>query len=249
MQPKILVIDIETAPAMGYFWSILNTNIGINQILDVSKVICFAAKWIGDKKVHFYSNQKNTHKKMINEAWKLINAADAVIGYNSQNFDMKVLNKEFLINDMPPPSPYKNIDLLKTVKGKFKFISNKLDHVSRELQIGRKTSHNGFELWQACMENDSKAWALMEKYNKQDVKLTEDLYNKVKSWLVTPFNWNDYSNDAVCPNCGSKHLIRNGIYRSKTGSYQKFKCNNCYTHSKSTKGIKEFRKDESIVRQ
>lgn len=249
MTPKILVIDIETSPAMGYFWSILNTNIGINQIVDVSKVICFAAKWIGDKKIHFYSNQKNTHKKMINEAWKLINQADAVIGYNSQSFDMKVLNKEFLINDMPPPSPYKNIDLLKTVKGKFKFISNKLDHVSRELQIGRKTSHNGFELWQACMENDSKAWSLMEKYNKQDVKLTEDLYNKVKSWLVTPFNWNDHSNDAVCPNCGSKHLICNGIYRSKTGSYQKYKCTSCYTHSKSTKAIKELRKDESIVRQ
>lgn len=249
MKPKILIIDIETSPAMGYFWSIFNTNIGINQISKVGQVICFAAKWLDEKKIYFYSDNKQTHKQVIKEAWKLLDEADAVVGYNSQSFDTKVLHKEFLLHGLPPPSPYKNIDLIKTIKGKFRFISNKLDHVSRELEIGRKTSHNGFDLWQACMNNDTKAWKIMERYNKQDVKLTEELYNKVKSWIVTPFNFNDHSIDAVCPNCNSKNLIRNGIYRSKTGVYQKFKCNNCFSHSRSSKSIKEMRKDESIVRQ
>lgn len=246
--PKILVLDIETAPAMGYFWSILNTNIGISQIVNASKLICFAAKWIGDKKIHFYSNHKDTHKKMVKEAWNLINEADAVVGYNSQAFDMKVLNREFLLENLPKPDHYKNIDLLKTVKGNFKFISNKLDHVSRELGIGKKTSHQGFDLWQSCMNNDSKAWKLMEKYNKNDVKLTEDLYNKLQGWLITPFNYNDYVHDEVCPNCGSKNLIKHGIYRARTASYQKFKCNNCYSHSRSIKSIKDIRRSNSVVR-
>lgn len=246
--PKILVLDIETAPCLGYFWNIWNTNIGISQIVNTSKMICFAAKWCNDKKIFFYSEHQDTRKKMIKEAWNLINEADAVVGYNSKKFDMKVLNKEFLLEGLSKPDVYKNIDLLQTVRSNFKFVSNKLDHISQELGIGKKTSHQGFDLWQDCMNGDSKAWKLMEKYNKNDVKLTEELYNKLKGWVVTPFNFNDHSTGDVCPNCGSKHLIKNGIYRSRTASYQKYKCNSCFSHSKSTNMIRDKRRNSSVVR-
>ena len=55
MEPKILVIDIETAPASGYIWKLFDVNVSLSQLIDTSKVICFAAKWIGDKKVIFSS--------------------------------------------------------------------------------------------------------------------------------------------------------------------------------------------------
>jgi len=233
MKPKILVIDIETAPASGYIWKLFDVNISLSQLIDTSKVICFAAKWVGDKKVIFHSNQEDTHKKMIKKAWDLFNEADAVIGYNSKNFDCKILNKEFILSGFPPPAPYKHIDLLQTMKNKFKFMSNKLDHVSQELGIGKKTSHQGFELWQACMNNDSKAWKLMKKYNINDVKLTEELYDKVKGWLKTTFNFNEHSESMVCPNCGSHNVTKNGTYKSPTRAYQKYVCNDCFAHSKS----------------
>ena len=233
MQPKILVIDIETAPASGYIWKLFDVNVSLSQLIDTSKVICFAAKWVGDKKVIFHSNQEDTHKKMIKKAWDLFNEADAVIGYNSKNFDCKILNKEFILSGFPPPAPYKHIDLLQTMKNKFKFMSNKLDHVSQELGIGKKTSHQGFELWQACMNNDSKAWKLMKKYNINDVKLTEELYDKVKGWLKTTFNFNEHSESMVCPNCGSHNVTKNGTYKSPTRAYQKYVCNDCFAHSKS----------------
>lgn len=233
MKPKILVIDIETAPASGYIWKLFDVNISLSQLIDTSKVICFAAKWVGDKKVIFHSNQEDTHKKMIKKAWDLFNEADAVIGYNSKNFDCKILNKEFILSGFPPPAPYKHIDLLQTMKNKFKFMSNKLDHVSQELGIGKKTSHQGFELWQACMNNDTKAWKLMKKYNINDVKLTEELYDKVKGWLKTTFNFNEHSESMVCPNCGSHNVTKNGTYKSPTRAYQKYVCNDCFAHSKS----------------
>lgn len=233
MKPKILVIDIETAPASGYIWKLFDVNVSLSQLIDTSKVICFAAKWIGEKKVIFHSNQEDTHKKMIKKAWDLFNEADAVIGYNSKNFDCKILNKEFILSGFPPPAPYKHIDLLHTMKNKFKFMSNKLDHVSQELGIGKKTSHQGFELWQACMNNDSKAWKLMKKYNINDVKLTEELYDKVKGWLKTTFNFNEHSESMVCPNCGSHNVTKNGTYKSPTRAYQKYVCNDCFAHSKS----------------
>ena len=112
-------------------------------------------------------------------------------------------------------------------------MSNKLDHVSQELGIGKKTSHQGFELWQACMNNDSKAWKLMKKYNVNDVKLTEELYDRIKPWLKTTFNFNEFSELPVCPNCGSSDLMKNGIYRSATRAYQKHVCKSCFAHSKS----------------
>ena len=233
MEPRILVIDIETAPASGYIWKLFDVNVSLSQLIDTSKVICFAAKWVGDKKVIFHSNQEDTHKKMIKKAWDLFNEADAVVGYNSKNFDCKILNKEFILSGYPPPSPYKHIDLLQTMKNKFKFMSNKLDHVSQELGIGKKTSHQGFELWQACMNNDSKAWKLMKKYNINDVKLTEELYDKVKGWVKTTFNFNEHSESMVCPNCGSHNVTKNGTYKSPTRAYQKYVCNDCFAHSKS----------------
>jgi len=233
MKPRILVIDIETSPASGYIWKLFDVNVSLSQLIDTSKVICFAAKWVGEKKVIFASNQEDTHKAMIKKAWDLFNEADAVIGYNSKNFDCKILNKEFILSGFPPPAPYKHIDLLHTMKNKFRFMSNKLDHVSQELGIGKKTSHQGFELWQACMNDDVNAWKLMKKYNINDVKLTEELYNKVKGWLKTTFNFNEHAEEMVCPNCGSHNVTKNGTYKSPTRAYQKYVCNDCFAHSKS----------------
>jgi len=233
MKPRILVIDIETAPASGFIWKLFDVNVSLSQLIDTSKVICFAAKWLGDKKVMFHSNQEDTHKAMIKKAWLLFNEADAVIGYNSKNFDCKILNKEFILEGLPPPNPYKHIDLLQTMRQNFKFMSNKLDHISQELGIGKKTSHQGFELWQACMNNDTKAWRLMKKYNINDVKLTEELYERVVPWLKTTFNFNEHSEEVVCPNCGSHNLTKNGKYLSPNRAYQKYICKDCFSHSKS----------------
>jgi len=233
MKPKILVIDIETAPASGYIWKLWDVNISLSQLIDTSKVICFAAKWVGNKKVIFSSNQEDTHEAMVKKAWELFDEADAVIGYNSKNFDCKILNKEFILAGLTPPTPYKHIDLLQTMRQNFKFMSNKLDHISQELGIGKKTSHQGFDLWQKCMADDAAAWKLMKKYNINDVKLTEELYDRVKPWLKTTFNFNEFSELPVCPNCGSTDLMKNGIYRSATRAYQKHVCKSCFAHSKS----------------
>ena len=237
MEPKILVIDIETAPASGFIWKLFDVNVSLSQLIDTSKVICFAAKWYGEKKVIFSSNQEDTHEAMIKKAWKLFDQADAVIGYNSKNFDCKILNKEFILLGLTPPTPYKHIDLLQTMRQNFKFMSNKLDHISQELGIGKKTSHQGFDLWQKCMNNDIQAWRLMKKYNINDVKLTEELYNKVKPWLKTTFNHNEHTNDVACPNCGSTDLMKNGKYLSPNRSYQKYTCRSCHAHSKSNISI------------
>ena len=172
---QILIVDIETRPNLAYVWGLWNQNIGLNQISETGQVISFAAKWHGSKNVIFKSDFHDGHEAMVQSAWELLDKADAVVHYNGKAFDIKHLNREFVVAHMPPPSPHVDIDLLSTVKKSFKFPSNKLQHVATQLELGSKVQHDGFDLWLACMNNEEKAWNIMRKYNKQDVVLTEQL--------------------------------------------------------------------------
>ena len=52
---RILTIDIETKPMTVYSWGLFNQFHSIDQIVDHGGLLCFAAKWMGDKEVLFYS--------------------------------------------------------------------------------------------------------------------------------------------------------------------------------------------------
>ena len=229
MTIKILLLDIETSPLTAYVWGLWDQNIGLNQIIDSSSTLCWAARWLGEKEVMFDSVHKSGHTKMIERIHALVDEADAVVHYNGRKFDMPVLHKEFLLLGMAPPAPYKDIDLLKVVRQKFRFPSNKLDYVSQALGIGNKVKHMGMGLWKDCMAGDGKAWKLMEKYNKQDVVLLEKLYNKLLGWIPNHPNHGLYvdSDTPVCRNCGTDKLQLRGFSFTTTGKYQRYQCKCC----------------------
>lgn len=214
-----------------------NQNIGINQLLGNSEVLCWAAGWLGEDEVFFSSNKQDGHKKMIKKIHKLLEAADAVVTYNGDNFDLKILNKEFLLAGLAAPSPYKSIDLLKAVRRKFRFTSNKLDYVAQQLGLGGKTKHPGHELWLDVMNKNSTnyetSWSLMEAYNIQDVVLTEKLYNTILGWIPNHPSHSAFNDDTCCPNCGGTHLQRRGFQITKTLRYQRYQCKDCGTWTRS----------------
>lgn len=234
---KILVLDIETTPHLVYTWGLFKQNIGINQIVEPTRVLSWAAKWVGEKKVHY---NDYTFNNCIEEVWHLIDQADAVVHYNGTAFDMKHLNREFIEAELPPPLLPKNIDLLKTVKERFRFASNKLDWVARELLGKKKIEHPGFPLWWGCMEGDSKMWALMKKYNIEDVKLTEELYLKIRGWIKGHPNHGLYIEDQenpVCRNCGSENVGTRGWQRLNVQSYMRYQCKDCGAQMRGRKRV------------
>jgi predicted PolB exonuclease-like 3'-5' exonuclease len=235
---RLLLLDIETSPNSAYCWGLFNQNINIGQLIDSSKVLCYSAKWLGDKEVMFDSIHKSKPKQMLKGIHGLLNDADAVISYNGRKFDLPILHKEFLLYNFNPPQPYKQIDLLNTMRQRFKFVSNKLDYVCQQLGLGKKTDHEGFELWLKCMNNDKEAWKRMEKYNKQDVVLLESLYNRVLPWIKNHPNMNLHQDHEGCPTCGSEKLQKRGTAVSGTGTYQRYQCRSCGTWSQGTKAIK-----------
>lgn len=190
-------------------------------------MLCWAAKWVGSDKVLFSSVQSTSAKAMLWQIHTLLEEADVVVHYNGTKFDIPTLNKEFLLHDIAPPSPYKQIDLLRVVKSQFRFPSNKLDYVAQRLDLGGKTKHAGHEMWIQCMANVPSAWEMMQEYNMQDVELLESLYFKLIPWIKNHPNHSVYSGTRVCPKCGGDEYQQRGWSRRVGGTFKRFSCNSC----------------------
>jgi DNA polymerase elongation subunit (family B) len=264
---KRLVIDIETSAHLLSTWGLFNQNIGINQIEDPTRMLSFAAKWVDNPRVAFYSEFHHGRDVMVEAAFDLVSQADAVIHYNGKGFDMKHLNREFVEHDVREqaelerlaveeglgrttrflgrPAPYHHIDMLTVVRSNFKLASNKLDYVAGPnfLNIGNKVKHPGFDLWRACMEGNQKAWALMRKYNKGDVVLTEEVYRRLLPWIDGHPNMQLYTGEqGVCHQCGSDQIQKRGTRKTLLGEYQQVWCKACGSWGRNAKSL--FRADE-----
>jgi hypothetical protein len=237
--PKVLVIDIETSPNLAHVWGLWDQNIGLSQLHEVGEVISFASKWYGKAPVEFRSNYHDGHEVMVERAWDLMNEADAIVHFNGVTFDMKHLHKEFLLNGLTPPSPHKDIDLLRVVKSRFRFASNKLQFVSTALGLGGKVQHQGHELWVRCLLGEASAWEEMKLYNIQDTVLTEQVYDHVRPWIkghpaLTTLTADD---ELLCTNCGSADLLPDGTYTAAKLIYPQLQCQHCGAWFRGNKAI------------
>jgi len=225
---RVLFLDLETSPNLAHVWGLWNQNIAISQMERSTEVMCFGARWDGEKKVIFKSVHHDGKKEMLDVLWELVNEADVLVGWNSQSFDSKHIKRELLENGYTPPSPYKELDLMRVVRSQFKFPSNKLDYVAQKLGVGAKVKHSGFDLWLGCMAGNDKSWAEMKKYQIQDVNLLIDLYEKLKPWIKNHPNraLHDGIEDG-CPNCASTNMERRGYAYTIGSKFQRYQCKNC----------------------
>lgn len=229
---KTLVLDIETRPHLASVWGLWDQNIPLNMLEVPGEVVCFSAKWLGEKKVHFYRGED-----MIAEAWFLLDEADAVVHFNGKKFDVPWLNTEFKRGHMDPPSPFKQIDLLHVARKNFKLPSYKLQYVATWLGLGGKAQTGGYELWRGIIADDPKAWAKMERYNKQDVALTEKVYYELLPWIGNHPNHALYSVALCCTACGSSDYMKRGFYYTSVSKYQQYCCNDCGKYFRDTSRV------------
>jgi DNA polymerase elongation subunit (family B) len=222
--PKILTIDIETSPNVAYVWGLWDQNVSTSQLIEPSRVLCFAAKWLDSAKVEFYSEYHDGRAEMIRQAWRLFDEADVVVTYNGVRFDNPHLMREFVLAGMTAPSPFQNIDLLQVNKRQFKFVSNKLDYVTGALGLDRKIDTGGQQLWNDVLKNDAKAWAKFKRYNVQDVRITEQLFVLLSPWIKGPHRGLWTGDLATCHACGSNKLTHDGFVYSRTAVHPKVLC-------------------------
>lgn len=192
MKRKVLVLDIETAPNLVAVYSLRQRYINPKYIKAAGYVLCFSAQFIGEKDVH-YAKSPDGHREMLEKIHALLLRAEAVVHYNGKKFDMPTLNKEFVVHGLAPIPPRVQIDLFVLVKRAFNFPSYKMDYVCKALGIRGKERHMGWSMWEACMdhlhEKHAKAWVVMERYNKGDIRATRALYKKLLPWFEQTFGF------------------------------------------------------------
>lgn len=243
-KPKIVTLDIETAPLESYHWGLWDQNIGLEQINTEWTILSFSAKWLGKPRVHYYDTGGRGKSKvrddydLLKRLWDILNTADIVVAQNGQAFDIKKINSRLLMMGFRPYSPIKIIDTMLVAKKHFAFTSNKLKWMSKHLTVTEKSEHKkfpGFELWLECLKDNPEAWAEMRKYNCIDTRATEELYLKVRPWIEGHPNVAAYAEheDMACPKCGSTHLRRKGTALTQYGRYNRYQCVECGGWSRS----------------
>jgi hypothetical protein len=225
---KILTFDVETMPLEVRAFSIWNQNIGISQIQKTDWMACFAAKFHGERKIHYHSVWDDGAKGMALALHRLLDEADAVMGWNSDKFDIRWSNRIFVEQGKSPPAPYAKVDLLKSVKRQVYLPSYKLDFVARWLGLGGKLRTGGYDLWADVLSGDPKAQKKMRLYNIRDTQLTEQVFDKLheKGWVRGLPNWS-LRHGHVCPHCASERLQQRGFRETLTRRYARYQCRDC----------------------
>lgn len=98
---ETLIFDIETAPNLAWVWDFYEQN--VISVEKERKLLSFAFKWLGQKKVYCYSLRDYKEKKLLKILHELFNKADIIVGHNGDRFDIKMVNAFFIHNHLKPP--------------------------------------------------------------------------------------------------------------------------------------------------
>jgi predicted RNA-binding Zn-ribbon protein involved in translation (DUF1610 family) len=254
--PRILSIDIETAPISGYVWSLWQQNVSLNQINAEWAILSYCAKWLDSPQIIYKDSSKRRNKlddrHLVKGLWKLLDKADIIIAHNGKRFDSKKIQARMFLHGFPPPSPYKIIDTLIETRKCFAMTSAKLEYLTDKMCTTKKDKHTdfpGFELWKECLKGNPKAWASMKAYNIPDVIAMEEYYLILRPWITGHPNVANYTAAAasgpVCPNCGSTHVHQKGLRSTQVGQYPRYHCQGCgaWSRGRMLANSKEQRKN------
>jgi len=232
--PKILLFDIETTPITAFCWKVWDENISPAQMLAPSELLCFAAKWLGERKTTFRSRLEcgkvaDSDRGLCQELWELLNSADIVVAHNGKAFDIKTMNARFAAHQLPPPAPYSTVDTCLLARKVFNFPHNSLNGLAKYLGIGSKVEHEGFALWVKCLAGDKAAWSRMRRYNIQDVALLERVYLRLRSWAKHPCMGLLYADcKPRCACCGSTNLVElPATHKVNVSQFRAYRCRVC----------------------
>jgi len=254
---KVLLLDIENAPSLAYIWSLWKEPGSFKFVDQDWYIMSWAAKWLGGDEVVVralpdykgYKKNPTDDKRLLEDLWGYLDAADVIIAHNGKRFDVRKINARFVSNGMTPPSPYKVIDTLLEARANFKFTANDLDSLGKILGVGRKVDTGGFDLWKSCMAGDLEAWEKMKTYNAQDVQLLEDVYLALRPYMKYHPNFGIYAEDEVpmCPYCGSSSVRASGSTSTDVSKFRKYVCQDCGAWSRGRENLIGKDKRKSLI--
>lgn len=245
-RPKILLLDIETAPLRAYTWGVWKQNISTSQIISNWYMISWAGKWLGKEGIFsdvLDPNEAITENdgRIVGNLWRVLNEADIIIAHNGDNFDIPKINTRFVLHGLMPPSVYRQIDTLTIARQRFGFTSNSLDALAKLFEFDGKVKTE-FSLWKDCMVGNVEALNYMNYYCRQDITTLEQVFMKLRPFAKGLPNLDLYQDNTtpVCPACGHTHIeiMLNKFFYTQAVKYQTYRCTSCGSISRAKTGIK-----------
>lgn len=230
--PRILYYDIETTPIRVWTFRIGEQHVNHKQIVNGDKIdiICITYCWdTGPAKSFDWGYEEQNSAQMIAEFDELVSDADITIGQNSDSFDVKHINTQRLLHNLPPFPDWadQTDDTLKQLRRFFKFPCNKLDYISSVLGYGGKVKMEMQDWIDIVEKNDNglKSFNKMVRYGKKDVKDTRSVFHRIKPYIKPKMNMAAFYGGPRCTNCGSKDIEKRAIKLTGSVKRQYFHCN------------------------
>jgi hypothetical protein len=229
---QVLVLDIETLPMVVYSWRIRDVTLSIENIIQDTTILSFAATWLYSGKVTSFcltpkESKARDDRRVISEAWNMLERAEVVIAHYGRGFDLPKLNSRFLFYGLKPPSPYRSVDTAKDIPS-LGLSSKKQDYILAFTHQKQKLE-TSYQLWKDCDRGDSKALKKMEAYNRNDVVTLEAMYTILRPWLANHPNiaaYEDHASDR-CPKCNGRLTWTKSRWATPTKLYPTFRCKAC----------------------
>lgn len=241
--PKILLIDIETAPLVVYSWGVNKQFIGVDDIIEDWSILSYSAKWVGKKKVYYKDtrDKKNVRddREICEELKILLDEADIIISQNGIRFDVPRIFSKLLEHKLGKPTSFRHIDTCQISQRNFGHTSNKLAYLTAKFTQHEKLKHSlfpGKSLWHECLKGNKKAFNEMKRYNKMDVIVLEELYEVLIPW-DNALNFTIYGDHERC-SCGNTEFKKSGFHYTNASVFQKYQCTKCGKEYRDTKNLK-----------
>lgn len=183
---KLVVFDVETKKAFDEVGGFYPEKLGVS----VSGV------WYGEE--GSAGTLRGFREDEFGEMFKIFEAADRIVGFNSIDFDMAALKPYYLGDLLKLP----NLDILQEVEKKVGH-RVKLDAIAKET-LGVQKGGNGLD---AITYYHEGSWDKLVKYCLEDVEITRDLYLHVVKHGELKFKnkWNELVTVALDFNVGEKN--------------------------------------------
>lgn len=253
---KRLLLDIETCPNVGFFWTAgYKIDISYEQILQERRIITAAFKWQGKNKVYAldWNNKQRDDEKIIKELLPVMNEADEIVAHYGNGFDLPWVRTRALFHGVVSPI-WKSVDTKAWSSKYFLLNSNKLDYLAQYLGVGTKI-RTDYDLWKIAtmgsIKDGQKVLEKMVAYNKHDVELLEPVYDKLSLYcpLYTHAGVLEGRPRWTCVRCASEHVKRKHVLSSAAGiiSYQ-MQCCDCKKYYNISGAVykKFLKRDDSL---
>lgn len=243
-KPKIILWDIETLPDLSEVMKVfpgLSAYPGLTLKASISSIICVGWKELDDKRSHCisawdfktrWSKDVNDDYAVVKAASEVLRSADCVVTHNGNRFDWKHLQTRLMINGLPPLPKIPHIDTCQVAKRNLLSFNNRLNTLAGFLADEKKMEHEGWELWEKVLNRNRAAMTTMENYCMQDVRVLEKIFKRMRPFIDKIPAWGHFiRHEKSCPNCGCLKLKKDGTRHRKSGIFQRYRCESCYTYS------------------